>query len=325
MTANLDPYKVRYPPESWIEILNEASVTTGGQIVAEYQCSPHMLFIENPFVEFIANLDMVIGIDGSAEVEKLRADAQTINDVDWHRLVATNSASVMLRMSTGGPTANVYSGWNLTVRDPTVADKSMFGIDMDAADMAILKDPKRSLEANLAFNLIPRHPSLLFDDTFKMFDDIIEYSYDLGAVAANSNTFVGPELHCHPEEVWCLLGVRIHSTHFLGVFSDSFVCIDRDNDSELMKLDASGMVDMFTYRCYMPFTNKMQMRIESITGSGGNNIYAGFIIGRRKATVIDHLRWKENFKYKNPIDEASAEKLLAQHPEIISMVKAGVV
>lgn len=331
MTAFTDPRKAKYWPECLLECIDQAAVTTAGQTIATYQCDPYSMQFENMQVESTPSLDMLLATDGIAENMKLRADAClpisfAVNEDHWflHKITATRTADVSLRMAPGAAAvANVWSRFNYTVRKPTIVDKLRLGLSLDSDESRIAT--ALALEDSLSLELIKRSPSLLSDEVWKQFDEVKEYPFDLGALAAGSTTQIGARLDVPHEWVWVLLGVRVESLPFMGTASDSFFRVDRDNDPSYMNLDLSGMPQMKTCRCYVPFTDKLTCSIVSATGSGGRNVYASYFIGKRPATAVDHIKWGSNFPYHSDVYRVSVEALIEKYKSkgLLDRIKAG--
>lgn len=331
MPAFTDPRKAKYWPECLLECVDQAAVTAAGQNIATYQCDPYFMVFENLQVEQIPNMDMLLAVDGIAEDQKSRSDAclpisLAVNEDHWslQKNHAVKTAEITLRMTPGAAgVANVWTRWNYTVRKPTIVDKLRFGLSLDGEESKIAND--MALEDSLSLNLIQRSPSLISDEVWKQFDKISEYPFDLGALAAASNTTIGARVDVSHEWVFVLLGVRVESLPFIGTASDSFFVVDRDNDASYMKLDISGMPQMKTCRCYVPFTDKLACRIETATGSAGSNVYASYIIGKRPATIIDHIKWGSNYPYHSDVYRVSVESTIEKYraKKLLDRIKAG--
>jgi hypothetical protein len=332
MTAIVDPRRTRLPPESIIESINTAAVGTSNAIVGSYQCDPFVSTLENFQIESTANLDMVLAIDGAAESEKLRSNA-VVPITDDHtgdrsrlsKFTAKRTAEVALRMALGAA-ANVYSRYNVTTRAPTVLDKIMLGMDLTSEEEQLATE--YNLYDKISAGVIPRYVSLIEKcDVYKMFDRIREYPVLLAALAATTNTTVGYQIDVPQETVYVLLGISIDSTQFAGVFSDTFLCVDIDGIANYMRLDCSGLPVNAIMPCYIPFVQKMLVRVESTTGSGGNTVACNYIIGRRKATIVDHLKWGDKFPVRNTVDQMEMDKILTKYEQngqnLRKMIKAG--
>lgn len=325
MTAIVDPRKCKLWPESHIEILDQAAITTGGEIIAKYYSDPKHMILSDFFVEPTANLDVIVAVDGIAEKLKMRANSfnTTIQVQDLQSVLATRNAEVMLKMSTGAGT-HVYSRWNVTVRDPSVVDKLRANLGLTGEELGVSN--ALSLPDRLSLNLIPHPNNLLGEHVFSMFDEIIAVRRDIGALAASSDTTVGYQIVIGNGKIGTLLGLGLHSTHFATVYSDSFLCVDRDADYEIMKLDASGIPDMTVMRCFVPFVENLTIRVKSATGSGGENVYAWFFYGVRRANAIDKLKWGANLP-TTPDEDATIASIIerAKTSNIPARVKAGIV
>lgn len=325
MTAIIDPRKCRLWPESHIEVLDQAAVTTGGEILAKYYSDPRHMVLSNFHVESTANLDMIVACDGNAEKLKMRANAfpSAADHFDIVKVLATRNAEVMMKMSSGSGT-HVYGRWNVTTRDPTVVDKIRAEIGLTGQEMGI--SDALALPDRLSLNLIPQPESLLTDRVYTMFDEIYMVRRDIGILAAAADTTVGYQIVLGQGRVGTLLGVGMETTPFASVYSDSFLCVDRDADYEIMKMDCSGIPDMATLRCFVPFTDKLTVRVETATGSGGSTVYAWFFYGVRRANAIDKLKWGNNLP-TTPDEDATIAAILerAKSNQIEARVKAGII
>lgn len=327
-----------------MEALDNDPVTNTNFSVGQYLCSPFIQSVENMQVDPIVGVDALVTIDGAAESVKVRANAQapvrdaltTVAGVSSgdhfkvDKLVSKNSSEVYLRGIAAGPYNHVFTRYNVTVRAPTIVDNLRLGMPLTAEEQQISN--ALFLEDNLAVGLIPRPRSLL-GDVSDMFDKIEPYAFTLAAVAATSDTPIGYRLDVPSEQVWVLLGIGIETigTNFTGVFSDTFIRVDRDGDPNLLVLDCSAMPNMSTVRCYVPFTQKLYIHLTSATGSGGATVPVWFIIGKRPATLVDHIRWGDKFRYRSIVEQQEAEALIkdytsgAPQDNLIYKIKAGVI
>ena len=82
-----------------------------------------------------ANLDLVISTDGS-EKARIRSDAQTLQDRNRiMKLRARQHIDFTGIMTAGGPTTNVRSRWNMTIRKPTTVYKRRNDIALDTSEV----------------------------------------------------------------------------------------------------------------------------------------------------------------------------------------------
>jgi hypothetical protein len=125
----------------------------------------------------------------------------------------------------------------------------------------------------------------------------------------------------YQREVWVLLGVWL-DWPVLPAADDSFLTIDRDDDSDYMKLDVTAMPRNELVRCYVPFLDELRVYLESATGSGGVGIGVGFLYGCRPMTIIDHELW--DIPYQSQVERNDAQKTIAQYG-LKNMLKAGLV
>jgi hypothetical protein len=330
--AICDPRKVRYPPEALIEAQNIASIATGGITVFQYRSDPNIMVLENIECQATALNDMRIAVDGAAEALKLRANAR-LPYTDEHTITLDRAAPKMEAKwsidvsfaTTAGTITDQWCRLNLTVRQPTILDKLRLGLGLTSDEQAI--SDRLGLEDKLAIGIAPRYKSLVTnyaEFANSQFDSIFMYANVLPAMVATSDTPVAPLLTPSIEEVWVLLGVWIDPTNLATVRNTYFV-VDRDGDNAYQSLDVTALPTMAMVPCFIPFTQKLYCHIVSGAGSGGNTVPAGFVVGRRKATLIDHFRWGTYFTYRNDTNRASADTLMNKYSDqkLLDLVKSG--
>lgn len=335
MVAICDPRKARYPPESVPEgqAIAQASVTAS--TLAEYFCDPNLITIERVEVQQTASMDLRIALDGVSNAAIIRGNALAPITGLWNddtpedhfridKYPANNTAAVSLQM-TAGTAANPWARWNVVVRQPTVVELirrglSRTGEQEDIANLLNLYD-------KLSLGLIPNYPDLHSNDVYKMFDRIEIYNQTLAALAASSDNTIWGRLDVSLGEVWVCLGFGCESSHYAaGTVSDTFFEMDRDSDPSYVKMDMVAMPNYQTVRCFIPFTQKALFHIRTTTGTGANTMPSWFIIGKRKATVIDHIKWGDKFPPRSNVEQLEINTLLNKYPdeELVKKIKAGV-
>jgi len=319
----VDPAKGKYFPEMLIEALNEPSVSTLGQKVAGYQFVDRRVTLERAeIITATANMDMVISAD-SAEKARIRSDSPTINDARrYHKISAKESLDVSMIMTAGGPTANVRSNWNMTVRKPLPVDKLREDIALDSREEEIAE--LVHLADNLSLGTIPYYQSLCNVDLAKMFDDVIPVDKELAAMAASSESIIGGraiEVSNQNSHLVVLTGIMVDTTPLPATPDDTFLVVDRDNDPDYMRLDITALTDNVYYPCFIPAIKKLEVRIESATGSGGAVVPCGFSYGVRKLNVSDHIKWE--IPLNSPIARSDAQKIITDYPTMAKKIQAG--
>jgi hypothetical protein len=322
----IKPDKAKYFPEMLIEAINQASISTNGESIASYSLIDRRCTVENPEVHTqTANLDLVITAD-STERARIRSNAQTLQDRNRYiKIRARETVDFSGIMTAGGPTTNVRSRWNMTFREPLVVDKLREKGQLDSVEDSLVKD--LHLEENMSFGTIPHNQSLLNIDPSKLFDDVIPVEKNMTAMGASSSSIIGGSAINIPNpnsQVAVLLGVMIDTTCFgAGTPDDTFIIVDRDTDPEYMKLDVTALPDFTYLKCYVPAIKKLEVRIESTTGTGGNTVPCGFIYGIRNLNVADHIRWK--LPFNSATARSDAQKLVTDWPKTAKGIQAGVV
>lgn len=324
--AILDPDKAKYFPEMGIEILNETSVTTAGQSVAQYTLNDRIAILENAEVfTGTALVDMVISAD-SHERARIRSDVPLLADTKrYNKITAKETLDVTLIHTAGGPTSNIRSRWNLTFRRPLPADKvrdkkQLIDEEKTVSDMTNLED-------YISFGIIPYNQSLLKIDPAKHFEDIVPVERKLAAMAASSESIIGGSEISVPNpdtQVLVLLGLMFDTTCFgAGTADDTFIIVDRDNDPTYMKIDVTGMPDNLYMPCYIPAIKKLKVYVSSATGTGGNTVPCGFTYGVRPLNVADYIRW--GLKPASTKATLDMQNLIKNYPETAQRLKAGMI
>jgi len=323
----IDPAKAKYFPEMLIECINEASISTSGEQIASYLLNDRSCVVENPEVfTQTANLDLVVSAD-SSERARIRSNAQVLRDPGRYvKITAKETLDFTGIMTSGGPTTNVRSRWNMTFRRPLVVDKLREKNPLDTDEISSMSAIIKKLEDNLSLGTIPRNQSLLNIDPAKMFDDVICVEKNMAAMAASSESIIGGSKINIPNpnsQLIVLLGVMVDTSCFAaGTASDTFVVVDRDTDPNYMKLDVTGMADQFYMKCFVPCIKSLEVRVESATGTGANTVPCGFIYGTRKLNVADHIKW--NLPFNSAVARSAAQKLVTDYPDTVKSMQAGV-
>lgn len=332
----VDPRKAKFFPECVIEAVDQNAVDTGGDIVARYVCSPFHSVIENVQVESTANMDVFLSVDGQAEKMQYRSNAvlpiAAANVEDYwkkEKYIATKTFEVSYRM-TAGAGANVWGRWNITTKAPTIIEKLRSNQKLTSEEQQIADN--LDLADNLAVGYLPMMPSLLDPRyQFTQFQEIEPIYRSVAAMAANTSSTIAYEINCPQDMIYTLLGVSIDGT-FAAVYSDSYFIVDRDNDYDYIKMDASAMPANETIPCFVPFTDKLVCSIDSVTGSGGGTIECGFLIGKRKRTLLDHIKWGKDLPYRSEVEQTEAEALIDKYTKglsprdnLVFKVKAGLI
>jgi hypothetical protein len=87
-----------------------------------------------------------------------------------------------------------------------------------------------------------------------------------------------------------------------------------------MKVDLSAIADSTYMRCYVPFTKELLVSIQTITGAA--SIYAGFIVGYRRLTLADRVKWGLEFG-DDPKSIDEAKSYMSKYPDFYERIKAG--
>ena len=316
----IDPSRAKYMPEMLPEILNEASVSTTGCRIASYVLRDRRAVIENAHVfTQTANLDFVVSCD-SLERARIRSNVYSLTDrLRYNKFVAKDTIDFSAIMTAGGPTANVRSGWHITFRKPLPVDKLREGAALDSTEETIADSV--NLADNLNLGTIPYYQSLMNIDPAKMFDQIIPVEKSMAALAASSEAQIGGSQIPANGNLVVLLGIMVDTTPLTASPDDTFIVVDRDADADYIKVDVTGMPDNLYVPCYIPAVDKLDVRIESTTGSGGSTIPCGFVYGTRKLTVGDYIRWE--LGYRSPIARSEAMTLISRYPELAKRIQAG--
>ena len=338
--SNVLPSKVRYPPESLIEAQNTLSVGTGDTQIASYLVDPFYATLEHLHVDPAGPADVMVGTDGYAEKMKIRNNAifPAGNESILSSIVAQKTIEIRARATTAA-LSNFYTRYNLTVRRPYIIDKIMNGLDLTAEeeDIAVnlLGDKSNPIDLYDRINIgvLPslscfNYRDLLGDEILTTFQNhIYPVTRTITPIANSDKTHGAPNVvgnflnPPYQREVWVLLGVWL-DWPVLPAADDSFLTIDRDDDSDYMKLDVTAMPRNELVRCYVPFLDELRVYLESATGSGGVGIGVGFLYGCRPMTIIDHELW--DIPYQSQVERNDAQKTIAQYG-LKNMLKAGLV
>lgn len=332
MATNIDPNRVKYPPEGLVDIEIE-DLTASPTVIAEYSTTGQLLMsiTRMSMLEETANAQLLLGVDGRAESMRVDGVATNIDTALYQNMIARYSATLYARTTTGTAN-NVPIGWSMLVRQPTIVDKIRMSMPLTADEREIAD--RLALEDMISLGLVPYPtPLLSTDDVMTRFAHIEEMSYPLGTLGASTVTQIGPTINVPLEHVYVLLGVYLRiatgGTWPWATSSpdDTFVVVNRDQDMEYMRLDAAGLASGRIVRMYVPFTQRLSVMIDTTSGSGSEAIYAGLIIGKRPATVIDHIRWGSNMPYGNAVERENINELIKRYEEkgLVDRIKAGII
>ena len=338
--SNVLPSKVRYPPESLIEAQSTLSVGTGDTQIASYLVDPFYATLEQLHVDPAGPADVMIGTDGYAEKMKIRNNAvfPGCNDPINSSILAQKTIEIRARAITAA-LANFYTRYNLTVRRPYIIDKILMGLDLTAEeeDIAVnlLGDKSNPIDLYDRINIgvLPslscfNYRDLLGDEILTTFQNhIYPVTRSITPLVNSDKTHGAPNVvgnflnPPYQREVWVLLGIWA-DWPVLPVPDDSFITIDRDDDSDYMKLDVTALPRNKLVRCYVPFLDELRVYLESAAGSDGVGIGVGFLYGCRPMTIIDHELW--DIPYQSQVERNEAQKTIAQYG-LKNMLKAGLV
>jgi hypothetical protein len=328
MVAIVDPRKVRYPPESLIEAIDNPIVDPAGTSVAQYNCDPFDMQIEEVGL-CGQNADTVFSSDGFPEVARLTNNVvPTIFNNIRARIHSKQRAEVkMFSNIPGVQLTHVWGRWNVTVRRPYVADKIRLSPTLDpmrdltTEEQKIATDPSQVIRDNILAGTDPYFYKLdvLDPSSYRVFKNIIPFDTNIAAPAAGSTTQVGLILNPpYLEELWVLLGIWVDYPR-RPASNDTFIDIQRDEDVHYMNMDVSAMMPQTVHRCWMPFTSKMVMNLTCVTAPTGP-IGVGYIYGVRNLDTLDHRRWE--IPYATDQETANDAALVSAHG-IDELIKGG--
>ena len=309
-----DPKKASLWPESVPDAVNIASVTTSGAEFASFiNYQPAILELERLSTghETTNAIDTVISADGFAEKMRLHnvSEPGATALAEIQKITAKNSLVGMM-YTAAATESNIPARWNNTVRKPSIIDKLRLGIQLSQAELEI--EVAKNLRLRDWAGMIPKHSSLLDDNVFAQFDEIVEVSKRMPAISAAGEATVGTTIKVQPGNVYVVIGIAVDSATIRSssLFSDSFLYLDRDDNADYMQLDMSAMpLIANTQRCYIPAIDKLRFHIGSTTGlTAGFNVR--FMYGIRKLTLQDYIKWSM-LDQLNTEDRTKADKIIA--------------
>ena len=338
--AYVDPKKCQLCPESIPECQNIPTVPVGGVRFASYTDWGHRIVeVRQLAVSPGTACETTISKDGFKHGMSIHNEADAIHDTIYAeptKVLAKHSLELAMNTTTAIGETNLHARWNLTIRDPTIADRIVMGMKLSDNEEAIAK--KYELHEMHEMGTLPKKKNLLGDDVVDMFDEVIEIARRLPTVAAGAELIVGgvKNVPANKNKVFVLLGIAfdtaaLKTTAGIGL-DDTFIKIDRDAMTEYAVLDAATMpgfvsTDAFhlddTVRMYIPALEKFAVRITTTTGfTAANNLRLRYIYGVRELTIIDHIKWQLTPRTNTRI--ARMNELDAKH-DLTERVAAGVV
>ena len=87
-------------------------------------------------------------------------------------------------------------------------------------------------------------------DPAKMFDQVIPVEKSMAALAAGGEAQIGGSQIPANGNLIVLLGIMVDTSVFAATPDDTFIVVDRDADSDYVKVDITGMPD----NLYVPAT-----------------------------------------------------------------------
>ncbi|MFA5053079.1 MAG: hypothetical protein WC565_03405 [Parcubacteria group bacterium] len=320
MVAYVDPKKCAYAPESLAEAQEIATVAAGGTVAAKYyDWPPFYVEIERLTVEQDANTTAIVSADGYARKQSFHSRAGPQDNVAGihavpNRSIAKDSLEIMLNAETGTPSTNIKARWNMTVRDPTILDKLRLNRSMKSnvvfstAEEAIIE--KYALNDMIDIGVAPRNEDLLGDNVYKWFDEIIQVSRRIPAIADGEELVVGGDIKVPQRKVYTLLGIAFDSAAMATVAAGAitanelWIKVDRDAVNDYMVLDALAMPETTagdmneTVRLFIPAVEKFSVRLVNDSGgaiAAADSLDLRFFYGVRDMNVIDHIKWNYPF------------------------------
>jgi len=307
--AYIDPKRSAYWPESLPECQNIPAVPVGGVRFASYtDWAPRVVEVRQLVTSPGTACETTVSVDGFKHGMSFHNEADAIHDTIYAeptKVLAKDSLELAMNTITGGGETNLHARWNLTIRDPSIADKIVMGIPLSDTEEAIAQ--KYELHDMHEMGTLPKHKNLLGDDVVTLFDEVIEVARRLPTVAAGGELIVGgvKNVPMSANKVFVLLGIAFDTAALktnAGIgLDDTFIKIDRDAMTEYAVLDAATMpgfvsTDAFhlddTIRMYMPALEKFSVRVTTTTGfTAANNLRLRYIYGVRSLTVIDYIKW----------------------------------
>ena len=309
--AYSDIKKAKLVPEVLPECFTTGTVATGGTVVTNYtNFSPFYVTVNGIISDKGTNIVTQVSCDGAGEAMSIRAegDTQFGFGATPNTLTAKDRFAITQFARGGAAENNIGMRYNVMVYKPTVVDKIRMGAALDETEKAL--DTKYKIKDRIDAGLLPGRASLLTDDIFRSFygntGGVKTVAETLPVVAAAGEYQVGRTLYPPRNHVIILLGIGVDAEKIraeVGV-NDTFVMVDRDNDSEYIKLDMAQMPNKngtagttpYYMRMYIPAINEMRIRVESATGLLANTDFF-YVYGIRPITDLDRIMWYPETKF----------------------------
>jgi hypothetical protein len=329
----INPKAVKYPPESLIEAFSTISVGTGVTTLSNYLVDPWFTTLEKLAVDPRGDADITLAADGYAEKAKIRNNAIMPNFGHGYplKIFGSGRIAVLAQSRLGAALPNFYCRYNLTFRKPYAVDKLWYNADLTAEEVDIATNQLGyDLSAYTYSGLLtPKRKGLLSASIQDDFLEIVPVFRSLtpvanSTIALNAGNLIGQSISpSYLSQVGVLLGIIIdHENMFTALPNDTYITVIRDDDQAYMQLDVTACPRNVMMPCYVPFTTKLEVYLESVTGSQGASLGIGFVYGIRDLTILDHMRW--NLGYSSLKEQADAESLI-NTLKLWPNAKAGVV
>lgn len=315
----VDFQKIQYPPEAIPEAFVEASISTGGSAVARYdQFSPLYLLLQNLGVYAAGNVETAIILDGRGDISRLQTNGQllTTKYPSPTYLKASQALELYQTSQTGSNVADVATRYTVTAFVPTLLDKISMNIPLTPDETALANKFELIDKVNAGFKM-PRL-DLTGNDILKEFDIIKQTSKKL-SVSAGATSFVDVSLIPPRGYLGVLLGVAVDTATIKSApgARDTYIYIDRDNQTQLCSLDTyampgtmSGTNDVFM-RMFIPFKDKLNVRMSSVTGV--SNLPITYFYGYKKLSYVDRaVRWPQ-IGFQDETAKQRAEDVISKY------------
>lgn len=330
MTNHLqvDFQKILYPPEAIPEAFVTDSVPAAGVSVARYdQFSPLYLLLQNFGVYAPGNVETAVILDGRGDVSRLQTNGQLLT-TKYHSpiyLKAAQALELLQTSQTGSTVSNVATRYTVTAFVPTLLDKIQMGIPLTPDESALAAKFELVDKVNAGFK-VPRM-DLTGNDVLKEFDVIKQTSKKI-SVSAGTTSFVDVSLIPPRGHMGVLLGLAVDTATIKTSpgARDTYIYIDRDIQSQLCSLDTyalpgttAGVNDEFM-RMFIPFKDKLNVRLSSVTGV--SNLPITYFYGYKRLSYVDRsVRWPQ-IGFQDESAKARADEVISKH-NLRELVAAG--
>ena len=302
MTANVDPTKAKFFPETLPEAIVVTPETSGVEIASYGLFTPGLVVFESLFTD-VAD-DIVVRLDKDTSYGTLESECTCESDRE-ERILDIPCEYALGIWAIGANTLTAYTAFTIKCGPPTIFEKIKYGISLTSDEQAIdqqFEISKRYFAGLLGFN------------EARKYQKVIEVSKKV-TVAVGGNTTVGDIINVPNGKKAVILSFGTdHSA--APANNDTFISLTRGiSETGYIKLDTAAMPGLnHDINCYIPSIDRFEVILESATGVLDMPIRFKYAIS--DITILEKIRWG--------LGLTAAEQAIATEMDLFNIAFTGV-